>query len=370
MTSRERILAALERRCPDRLPLCETQFWPQTLERWRCEGMPAGADPVAYFGLDPIACVNDLFDPSFQLPERVLTETDEYRIGLDRYGKTVKSWKHSDSPPSILEPAIRGWDDWNRLKQALQPSPARFNNPAAEAQYAAARAAGELLVITPAEPLWFVVYLTMGYEHGLRAIAREPELVADMVAACTDDILAMLDQTLARGFRFDALWFWSDLCYRNGMLFSPRAARRLVLSHWQRIGRWCREHEMRFLFHCDGNVRELIPLLIESGCDAIHPLEARAGNDVREYKQTYGDRICLIGNIDADIIATNDPHQIEREVAAKVPTAASGGGYIYHTDHSVPPTVSLAAYRYLLACVRRYGGHPDAVPAGERRREQ
>lgn len=343
----------------------ETQFWPQTIERWRREGLPAEADPIDYFGLDPVACINDLFDPSFQLAPRVLTETDEHRIEVDRYGKTVKSWRHSDHPPSILAPGVHGRDDWRRLRPVLEPSAAKFNNPAAEAQYAAARQAGELLVITPAEPVWFVLYLCMGFEHGLRVLAREPELAGEMIACYTDYILAMMERTVSRGMRFDALWFWSDLCYRNGMLFSPRAARRLMLPHWARIGDWCRSHDLRFLFHCDGDVRELIPLLIEAGCDAIHPLEARAGNDVRDYKRLYGDRICLIGNINADVVASNDPERIESEVAAKVPVAAAGGGYIYHIDHSVPPTVSLAAYRHLLECVRRHA--PAAPPPAERR---
>ncbi|MBI4579826.1 MAG: hypothetical protein HY718_08995, partial [Planctomycetes bacterium] len=99
----------------------------------------------------------------------------------------------------------------------------------------------------------------------------------------------------------------------------------------------------------------LSPLLIEAGCDAIHPLEARAGNDLREYKSLHGSNICLIGNIDADVVATNDRSRIEREVADKIPVAAQGGGYIYHIDHSVPPTVSFDTYRYLLDLVRHYG---------------
>lgn len=354
MTSRERILAALHRRQPDRLPMCETQYWPQTLERWRLEGMPEGADPVRYFELDSVACINDLFDPSFQLPERTIDETDDYRIDLDRYGKTVKSWKHSDNPPSILEPAIRDWNDWLRFKPNLAAANSKFNNPSAEAQYLAARDAGEMIAITPAEPMWFVVYLTMGFEYGLRAIAKQADLVADMLATYTDYILAMLDLADVRGQHFDALWFWSDLCYRNGMLFSPATARKFVLPHWRRIGSWCRAHGLRFMFHCDGDVHQLIPLLIEAGCDAIHPLEARAGNDVRQYKQSFGDRICLIGNINADVIATNDRAMIEREIADKVPIAAAGGGYIYHIDHSVPPTISLDSYQFMLDCVRQY----------------
>lgn len=334
--------------------MCETQFWPETLVRWRGEGFPADADPVDFFGLDPIACVNDLFDPSFQLDERAIEETPQSRTLVDRYGKTIRSWTQSNNPPSVLAPGISGWDDWERLKPRLAPSAAKFNNPAAERDYHAARAAGHFLAITPAEPLWFVLYLTMGFEQGLRTMAREPDLVADMVATYTDYILAMLDRTLERGFRFDALWFWSDLCYRNGMLFSPGAAKRLVQPHWRRIADYSHAHGMRWMFHCDGDVRHLLPLLIEAGCDAIHPLEARAGNDVRDYKARFGDRVCLIGNINADVVATNDPRQIEREVAEKVPVAAAGGGYIYHIDHSVPPTVSFETYRILLELVRKY----------------
>jgi len=334
--------------------MCETTIWPETISRWREEGLPADADLNEYFGLDPLACINDLFDPSFGLPPRTLEETSEHRVCVDRYGKTVKEWREGSSPPAILKPAICTRADWERARPLLTPGPEKFNNPAAEADYRAAQAAGHFRAITPPDPMWFVLYQTMGFEHGLWAMARQPGLVAEMSQTYADYLLAMLQMTWDRGYRFDALWFWSDLCYTSGMLFSPRAARELALPHWKRLGRFAHEHGMRLIWHCDGNVESLIPLLLEAGLHAIHPLEARAGNDVRQYKRQFGDRLCLIGNINADVVATNDFEQIEREVAAKVPVAAAGGGYIYNIDHSVPPTVSLASYRHLLDCVRRY----------------
>jgi len=361
VTSRERILAALNHQQPDRLPVWETTIWPETIERWHAEGLPREVsldrpDTInAYFGLDPLACINDLFDPSLGLVPRTIEQTAEYRVYVDNYGKTVKEWLRGSNPPSILEPALRTRDEWERVKPRLTPGADKFNNPAADAQYHAAKTAGHFTAITPPDPMWFVVYLTLGFEHGLAAMAREPQLVEDMAATYTDYLLAMLRMTHERGYRFDALWFWSDLCYVNGMLFSPRAARRFAVPHWQRLGQFAHDHDMKLIWHCDGNVSQLIPLLLEAGLDAIHPLEARAGNDVRDYKRQFGDRLCLIGNINADVVATNDPAQIEQEVAAKVPIAAAGGGYIYNIDHSVPPTVSLASYRHLLDCVRRYG---------------
>lgn len=66
---------------------------------------------------------------------------------------------------------------------------------------------------------------------------------------------------------------------------------------------------MKVIYHSDGNLSQLLPLLIEAGIDCIQPMEARAGNNVVEYTQLYGDRISFIGNINADILAT-DKEQI------------------------------------------------------------
>jgi uroporphyrinogen decarboxylase len=336
------------------VPLCDLTFWPETLETWHRAGFPAGADPVDHFGLDRIVCINDLFEPSFGLAPRIVEETADHRVTTDGYGKTVKTFLTSYNPPVTLDHAIHSREDWLRLRPRLVACDEKFNNPAAEAEYHAARAAGHFLAITPAEPMWFVINNAMRYDDGLLAVAAEPDLVLDMLTAYTDYLVAMLERTFARGFAFDAIWFWSDLCYRNGMLFSPAFAREHLLPRWARLADLAHDRGMRLMFHCDGNVSDLLPLLVEAGCDAIHPLEVRAGNDVRVYKKRFGQAICFIGNIDADIVAAGDREGIEAEVAAKVPAAAAGGGYIYHIDHSVPPTVTLDAYRFLLECVRRH----------------
>lgn len=91
------------------------------------------------------------------------------------------------------------------------------------------------------------------------------------------------------------------------------------------------------LLHCDGDVRKFIALLIEAGFDAIQPLEARCGNDVRELKMIHGNDIVFFGNISADVIANGADDDVEEEVRTNVLAAKQGGGYIYH---SVPPTIS------------------------------
>ena len=54
-TPRDRILAALEHRRLDRIPICEQDIWPETLQRWENEGMPKGGNPVELYDLDNIS---------------------------------------------------------------------------------------------------------------------------------------------------------------------------------------------------------------------------------------------------------------------------------------------------------------------------
>ncbi len=109
------------------------------------------------------------------------------------------------------------------------------------------------------------------------------------------------------------------------------------------------------IYHGDGNNNETIPELIESGIDCLQPLEVKAGMGVRELKRDYGDKLSFMGNIDARLMQANDREGLEREIADKLTVAKIGGGYVYHSDHSVPPGIDLETYKFVLECVDEYG---------------
>ena len=54
MNSRQRILAALDGNIQDRIPLTEIGIWPETIRRWKTEGLPENLSPHDYFDLDKI----------------------------------------------------------------------------------------------------------------------------------------------------------------------------------------------------------------------------------------------------------------------------------------------------------------------------
>jgi uroporphyrinogen decarboxylase len=113
---------------------------------------------------------------------------------------------------------------------------------------------------------------------------------------------------------------------------------------------------VKTLLHSDGNVAPLIPGFLQAGFVGLHPLEAKAGLDVRELKPRYGPRLILYGNIDVRKLSGTNA-DIEEEICAKLPVAKAGGGYIYHSDHSVPHSVSFENYCFAMDLVRKYGSY-------------
>ncbi len=56
-----------------------------------------------------------------------------------------------------------------------------------------------------------------------------------------------------------------------------------------------------------------------------------------------------------DVYASGDREAIRHEVVSKLAAAMPGGGYIYHSDHLVPPTVAFEDYAYAIDLIREHG---------------
>jgi uroporphyrinogen decarboxylase len=116
---------------------------------------------------------------------------------------------------------------------------------------------------------------------------------------------------------------------------------------------WAHEKGAVTMLHSCGNITALLPDLVEIGLDGLNPLEVKAGMDALAIKEQFGDRLVLQGGI--DVRTMSDPDAVEAEIRTKVPALKRDGGYIFHSDHSIPETVSFDDYRRVVALARKYG---------------
>src|SRR5262249_54392309 len=136
---------------------------------------------------------------------------------------------------------------------------------------------------------------------------------------------------------------------------SPRMYKELIWPDHKRLADWAHAHRMKFIYHTDGDVNGVMDLYLAAGFDALQPLEAKASMDIRKLCPKYGDRISFFGNVDVMIMGTNDRVKIEEEVRSKLAAGMATKGYIYHSDHSVPPLVSWDTYQFVIQLVEEFG---------------
>jgi uroporphyrinogen-III decarboxylase len=119
----------------------------------------------------------------------------------------------------------------------------------------------------------------------------------------------------------------------------------------------CHAKGLPVIYHGCGNVRAILPDMIEIGLDAYNPLEAKAGLDVVQLRRSLGHKLAFCGNSNIQVWETNDLEKVRREVLRKL-NAAKGGGMIVQSDHSVTSAVAGKTYDYVVKLVRQYGRYP------------
>jgi len=352
MTSRERFLAALSHEEGDRIPIADTP-WPTTVERWHREGLPEGQSPHDYFRYEWAGQGADL---SFQLPTETIEEDETSRVVKDSFGATTRVFKNQESVPELIDYTITSRRAWEEHKPLLAWNDSRVDWENGLAGNRALQEQG-LFVPYAAGFGYDRIMRFAGAPRVLEAMLEEPDWVRDMMDSVAESVIVGAEEMMAKGFRFDGAFVWNDLAYRNGPFFSPATFREMELPSQKRMCDFFHSHGLPVILHTDGNVWKLIPLLLEAGFDCLQPCEVKAGMDLVELKRQYSDWLALMGGIDVRAMAHPDPSVIEHEITTKIPVAKKGGGYIYHSDHSVPDNVSFDQYRHVMELVAEYGAY-------------
>jgi uroporphyrinogen decarboxylase len=118
-----------------------------------------------------------------------------------------------------------------------------------------------------------------------------------------------------------------DCAFKNGLMVHPRLFRELVYDRTKETVKPLREAGIPYAFHSDGKVDDFAPILIELGFSAMHGIEAQA-NDLGDIKRRFGQRICLVGNMDVVFLSRASVSEVRREAEQMLATGAPGGRYV------------------------------------------
>ena len=338
MTPRERWLAVLDRKRPDRVPM---DIW-ATDEAWDrvCAHLGCGrAEACRRLHIDtPVTLEPKYVGPALQK-------------GRDMWGLTYRPvdygsgvYEECASHPLAAFTTVDEIDaeytwpsaDWFDFSHLPAVAEANRDRPI--------RGGGS-------EP--FLIYKNLrGETLAFTDLLTNPEIVQ----YCLDKMFAFAYEMTRRIFETAPgavmiTYVAEDLGGQDNLMYSPEQIREFFLPGMKRMIDLTKEHGSYVFHHTDGAVREILPELIDAGIQVLNPIQWRCrGMDREGLKRDFSDRLIFHGGVDNQhTLPFGTPDDVRQEVRDNLRILGEGGGYILAPCHNIqavtPPENIVAMYK-------------------------
>ena len=176
----------------------------------------------------------------------------------------------------------------------------------------------------------------------------------DQAERMVDDQIAQAEKIRSWGV-LDGFALCSDYCFNTNPFMSPEQFGQFVFPYLRKLIAAYREMGFYTIKHTDGNIMPILDMLVEANPHALHSLDPQGGVDIAEVKRRYGDRVCLIGNVNCASLQTGTPEELADSVRYALRSGMPGYGYIFSTSNCVYTGLALDRYEMMLDIWRKEG---------------
>lgn len=338
--------------------------WSDALERWMTEGYPkTGAGepvpPVDHFDFDLAGC-GGWFPWKAKLgEERIIDETDEWKVVRDGNGSALKWWKHKMGTPEHIDFQMTSRDVWEQeyKPHIVDSVRTRVTTELVERsrrELERRRAQGKWTFYGH-QFIWENMRGAFGDMALYENLLLDPEWIHDYCRTYTDLYRDAFRVLIEEAGRPDGIWLYEDLGYKDSLFCSPETFRDLIFPYYAEMVELFHSYDLPVVLHSCGYTEPALPLIVEAGFDGLNPMEVKAGNDPLRIADGYGDKLTFVGGLDARILESGDRETIEHGVSALIEGMKSRGAFfVYASDHSISPNVSYEDFLYSLEVYRRH----------------
>jgi uroporphyrinogen decarboxylase len=346
MTSRQRVLAAIHRRTPDRVPR-------EILLEHRV------ADRLAvHFGTrDLVTALRQDIVYTYPTPTRFKTDFSPY---FNRPGVTWDEWGRG-----------RIWDSEMHYAEYLYPlehaetvdeilhypfpdvgAPYRVEN--LQKKVAAQHARGFAVygdVSETFEIAWQIRSMDRLFEDMLHD-DEKATVVLDQITDC--------NAALARAYALagvDILYTGDDVAMQTGLMMSKKLWRQWLGPRLKKVIQAARDilPDLPVQYHSDGKINDLIPDLIDAGVTILNPVQPECV-DHAWVKAAYGAQLAFHSGLGVQsVLPFGSPEDVRQHVRAVIATLGAGGGLVVGPSHVIERDTSLENILAMLAAIDEFG---------------
>lgn len=384
MTSKERMMTAIAGKIPDRVPVspdisslvpCRLSGRPDwDIHYFNNPYPPSGytnqtlgkvyMDAVEYFGMDGWYMYGNLHlktksemttkvDTISMTEERIVTRAVFSTPEGDLFEEDT--FFPADSPTKSVKRIKNFKEDFNKLKY-FYPEITGYDST--EADFIKKYVVGDkgiycFICGVPGFQDWI-----FSFEGGLEAMTWAyydyPELIEELVYMHDKFVCRQTEMMIDA--KPDVIFVGAS---GTITLQSPEIFRKLGLPTLKKVSKMAKDAEILTMMHSCGKSGELVKMLAEeTDINCINPLEKPPMGDIdlREVKEKYGDKLCLMGNLHTiDIMLNGSVDEVEREAKKAIDDAAGGGGFILSTGDQCPRQTPYENIFKMVEVAKTYG---------------
>jgi len=350
MTDRQRFNDQMHHRPVDRCFNMEFGYWRENFSQWDIfvdNGITTNAQADVFFNFDRITGISgrDWMYPAFA--EEVVEQTATTKIIRNADGLLAEvPLDGHDTIPHYIKATIVTPDDWERVKaerfdvdhpdRVVDVAGIKQRHPP-DRDYPLGVHCGSMIGR---------IRNMLTFEGLAYACYDYPDMVEDMVETACVLNEHFLDQVLGE-IDFDFASGWEDICFKNGPIVSLDFYRNVITPRYRRQGDRLAEAGIDLWYtDCDGDVRPILPCLMDGGINCLFPFEVNSCCHPGALLDEYGPELRIMGGVDKIELAKG-PEAIQAYLESLVPYVERVG-FIPFCDHRCPPDVKPEYYLYYL----------------------
>jgi uroporphyrinogen decarboxylase len=372
MPSKERIIAALEHREGDRVPMGETGADWEIAERalgrptlyrskwkeWVAEWEGRRDEVVASYQRD-IVDLARIFDWDFVavplMPARRARYARPEMLGdymwRDEKGRVWRYSPETGGHPLLVEGPPMTVED------IVVPDTVQIDESRLEAiVHIVKELGGTHFVLGRAPDGTFPWAETIGMEEYLVRMATDPAFTAKTIEANLKVSLAWIDAIADTGV--DGILVATDYCDNRGLLMGPRLFRQCVLPAFRETAKAIHAKGKYFIKHTDGNTWSILDDFVAAGVDGWQGIQPRIGMDLKLLKEKYAGKLCFFGGVNCETLTLGTPAEVEEEVKYALRYAAPGGGLVLTSGNTLQVGTKWENYQAMRTEAREHGRYP------------
>lgn len=340
MSPRERVLAALDHRETDRIPIAMV-----------CGGInPPAMKALDEFlqrdrGLDAAAYIASFLDVA------ELWVTGDFDQELDMWGVSRKMVSYGEGSYSeIVHYPLREMESLEQIRRYAFPRVKDMHVEKRIGEIRHLRKNSDQAIVLANANLFETSWYMRGFEQAFEDMLLKPDLIHFLMDTVTTFFTDYFYEILkgCRGM-IDMVFTADDIGHQDGLLLSLDMWEEFIKPYHLRINDMIHEMGAKVIYHTDGAVSEAVPGLMDMGIDVLQALQFSAANmDPQYLKDSYGENLCFEGGMCVQkVLPFGNVEEVREETRKLISILGKNGGYLCGPSHFIQagtPPENIAAF--------------------------